>query len=808
MSRCSPFEDPFCNPFSPTGNIFGPPLIIIEPPIILHTGFGTVNIDNAVNISANTFSAINDAISGAITGAARFAAIIAQSSAEAVIKSVGDLTRGIFEDVNGFMGGLVDWLKAGIKSILDHVGDIFKVIADNIGNIIKDLGKTLSDILNRVVEIVDRIAKTIQEINDKFIQPIANLITVTMKTVNTLIDVIGKDLHDGLKGIVNIPRDIADGLGSLDATMQRTVEQVGTANKQTAVDVLIGKSGAAVGDHLKVLGDNIGRATQGGTIDVTYQDFVKLFDHCELPNTKQIFEAAAKEWQKAPEFLQWLVKGAIYTLSLALQSAGSLEILYETAEENARATCPIKKLGPGDALQALRRGFISEEAATDELLKQGISKERMRILRDLGKQLIDGNTLIDFWYRQIITHDEMVHGLKLLAYTDDQIHAIETGSAQLYNPSVAVRNFFEGDINRAEMDAILHANRYNDAQIQGLLDDIMHPAAALDALEGDLNRVLLGELNIAPDIADSRLNNAIADVRRDYSVDAPSGLEHLYTFVRCAVSEHLEDTAIRQKWFSHWNTLSVATWIQLYFRGIRTKTELHAVMDRHHIPRALHDDIIDSQRSLIPFRTIPAMVSAGVIDEQYALRQLQGHGYDLTAANALLNYALQRSKGSKADTAKTVHEFSMATAKTFFLDGAITEAQYRDVLAAHGLDQSMIDLTVRADLLKEHAKERKELANDIINQALVGLITHEDAVQQLANNNYTIAEQAKYLKSLRTAKKAASKLPSEADLHRFLFNGIIDIDIYKDGLTALGYEQEWVNAFAILRGTKDDGKPQ
>lgn len=767
----------------------------------------TPSVNQTINILNTGIDTIAAEIGHALTSSLAIANKTQEDISHAIIDAVGGLTSSIFGGVKDVFGQLGDWLKNGVKDIVAHLGDILGGIFNNLGALIKEVGKNLESILSRVVEVVDKITATIQEINDKFIQPIATLITDTMKIVNTLIDVIGKDLHDGLKGIVNIPRDIADGLGSLDATMKRTTEQLGTLNQKTAVDVLIGNSGGAVGDHLKVLGDNIGRATAGGKIDVTYQDFVKLFDHCELPNTRGVLDALGKEWEKAPEFAKWLANGALYVLSFALQSAGSLEIMYETAEENARATCPIKKLAPGDALQALRRGFISEEAATDELLKQGISRERMRILRDLGKQLIDANTLVDYWYRQIITHDELVHGLKLLAYTDDQIRALETGSAQLYNPSVALHNYFEGDINRVELDAILHANRFNDAQIQGLLDDIMHPAPATDALEGDLNRVLFGVLNLPLDVADSRVNNAIADIRRDFQVDAPAGLEHLYTFVRSAIAEHLEDSAIRQKWFAHWNTLNVATWIQLYFRGIRTKTELQHVMDRHHIPRALQNDVIESQRALIPFRTIPAMVAAGTIDEQYALRQLQGHGYDLTAANALLNYALQRTKTVKKDTAKAIHELSIATAKKFWIDGALTEEQYKTVLAAHGLDVATIDLTIRAETLAEHAKDRKELAQDIANEAIVGLISYEQAQQQLAHNNYTIAEQAKYLKQLRTQKKANEKLPTESELHRFLFHGIIDIDTYKEGVTALGFASKWVDAFAALRGGEPNGEP-
>ena len=298
---------------------------------------------------------------------------------------------------------------------------------------------------------------------------------------------------------------------------------------------------------------------------------------------------------------------------------------------------------------------------------------------------------------------------------------------------------------------------------------------------------MLGQLNIQGQVDDNTLTQVVSDVRNNPGIDARPGLEILYEFVRGAISQGLNDKAIIYLWHADQNTLDLNSWIQLYFRGIRTKTELSYVAKRYRIPDQLLDDLIDSRRALIPFRTIPSMVSSGVITQTYAISQLQAHGYTLADANALLAYALGKTVKTKVQSAQKTHAVSVATAKQFWEHGALTDEQYSAILTEHGYDASHVALTIKLEKAQLALQERKDYATAIVDQALAGLLSYDQAVTQLTSANYTPAEISKYTRKLITAKRVQTKLPSEAELHTFFSTKIIDADTYKSALASIGF---------------------
>jgi len=189
------------------------------------------------------------------------------------------------------------------------------------------------------------------------------------------------------------------------------------------------------------------------------------------------------------------------------------------------------------------------------------------------------------------------------------------------------------------------------------------------------------------------------------------------------------------------------------------------------------------------------MLALGVISEPYAKAQLGGHGFDLTAIEAMLKLA--RSAQSKALSASSgeLHAISVNNARQAFELGALTEEQYHSVLLAHGYDEGSAKLAINVEQLQAHIHERKQLGIDLTNEVLGGLISIDDAMTQMRNHNFSVAETARVLKSIARTQKATVKTPPEPELRAMVKAKVIGLDDYTNALSLLGYAPRWVDAF-------------
>jgi phage gp36-like protein len=229
-----------------------------------------------------------------------------------------------------------------------------------------------------------------------------------------------------------------------------------------------------------------------------------------------------------------------------------------------------------------------------------------------------------------------------------------------------------------------------------------------------------------------------------------------------------------------------------------SRAELLEALFRDHVPEALAENWIDSQRPLIPFRTIPAMITAGILSEADGLRLIQEHGFSLENAVLLLRYATRQSKTTKAATATAQKTVSEAQAKTAYEDGLIGRDQYLTLLEAHGWAPAAALLEVQLTDIAIETKDRKQVSTDIVNQYEAGMIDQQTALQLLAQSGLTPAEQAAAAKKLTSAKSAKAKIPSEAELRAFALHDIITPDDYQSTLVVLGYSEAWAAAFRAL----------
>jgi hypothetical protein len=780
---------PSAPPPLPPGPVYAPPPTVVTQTSAGGTATATAiaSINQQIQILSQDITPLVQGIQDALKQSAQTQADIAQNTANQISQAINGYSNGLF----GWVQDLFTWLKKNIGDVIKGIASVLEKVGKAIFDAIKSVGQAVADWFTQTVgPVLAKIGDAIQKFSEyyqKHIEPILQSIASIQQVVSAAIVAVEKDLQAGLSGLLRLPTDIANALTGIDQALIRAGRALQVTQASDANFYYVTQDGHGFADHIKSLSDKIsGKGVvpetttySPGTLNLNEptlaQELPKLIDAMNaifgdlvsgvrniIGDPKKVMEAvgvgAAAFWFELLEPFEALV--AIWEVMKA-----PLEIVGELAAERVREITQLTKLDPATLVQAWRRKFIDQAAMDDEMRVQGYNGNRSELLRRLSTHVEDVPTLIDFLYRGVVARSDFDSGLRDLGFTDAQIEAAVEGSTQLLDITTVLTAWRRGDVDEAQVDSVFAVNRWNDAE-RDLLKGLTFAPRNYAGAYGEylVNRVLV-DMNFPTPVFDT-IPQAVRDAGR---------------------ADGLSDGAILAQWTSQVNTLPAQAWLQLFWRGQASRTELDVVLERDRVPRLLNDNWIDSQRPLIPFRTIPGMIAAGIMTEAEGLDYLQRHGYSLADAVKLLEYAKRGSKNSKATTAQTQHDISLAQAKTAYQDGILTSDQYLTLLKTHGLDDNAATLEIELVNIAEETKARKQIGQDIINEYQAGLINQQEAFQQLAASGYTIAEQAAVQKKLQPAAVGKVKVPSEAELRAFASHNIITSDEYENRLITIGY---------------------
>lgn len=719
------------------------------------------------------------------------------------------VTQSITQTVSGFGNSLFGWAKDLGKWIVDNIGQVLEAIGSKLKDIASSVYNVVKDAVTSVVEklsatigpAIDKIASDIGKVVDFYqqhIQPILETIQKIEQTVSAAITAIQADLHSGIQGLLQLPTDLSNALQGIDSALIRAGVALRVKKLSDADVQWVTKDGKSITDHIKSLGDAvIGLSPQ--KVNTTYSPGTEHLSEPtlaeELPALLGAVNTILLDLAKGIKNLAESPTDALGTMGLVATGifAGVFEpvelllLLYELAKaplevvselcaEVVREKTQLTKLDAQTLAQLWRRNLVTKEDMDAELATQGYNGVRSDLLRRLITYEPDPNQLVEWYFRGVIDETTLHGGLHQLAWTDNDITALLAGSTQLLAVADALTAYHRNEIDETTLNETFAANRYGDAERDLLKSLSLRPPSYTEAYEAYLTTRLLN----------------------DYAEPVP-----VYDTIPDAVkqagqAEGLSPEAVLARWTSQVNTLSSQQWLQLYWRGQASITQLKVALQRDRVPDAHVQDWIDSQRPLIPYRTIPSLVKAGLLDEATALQKLQAVGYDLVDATLLLKYATAASNKGKATTAAKQVDVSLTQAKLAYQDGIYTKDQYLAVLKAHGLDDTAAGLEISLEDIARETKDRKQIATDVVNEFQAGMIDEATATQQLADSGLTLAEQAAAQKRMRSARSAKAKIPSEAELRAMAVKQVITVDDYEANLITSGYSSTWAAAFRAL----------
>lgn len=751
-----------------------------------------------------------------LLGTAESASSAAAGAGSAVTGAVSSTAGGIAGDIASAastLGSLTHTITSGIEGLIGSgTGSVTSAITSavsGISSLVSSASSTVKAIISPITSTLDSVTKLAQQIQDNLITPIVTPITTAISQFKTLSASIEADIHNGLTGILQIPGQIAGALTSTDASFNRATQQLGLQNSNIAKNILgpallqsgaepIGKlhtafqlteiqqqqSGAAFETLDKLAGTNPALSTLTGR---ALSEVTSALGIGGVPSPEQLVKDIAEKLQTLDAWYLEPVKWAWNLGILTEFVVAGLQVSLKAVEQQANADFPVERLGAGEMVEARRRGLVSESDYAAELAAQGIDPTRQKLLLDLAQFLFGPKEAVELKARGIIddaTFKELI----------DQNNLDDAQAASL--TELMQRLLSAGEIATASARGLI------DEPTQTKLFDAALIPADLRALVQQLAINIVNPRSVLENTGRARAAAAgfLAD---SLGTDAPTDIKARYAQAQISEEQATQD------WMRHFRVPPAAWWVDAYFRGIRTQSEVYQALEAENVPPEIWDDVIAVERELLPVWMIPDIIASGAMDKEAALKFAGKLGFDPADALILYNYGYSKSKASKAATAADLAKLSLTNAKTLFENGGLTQQQYVEVLLEHGYSQEAADLTVETTQIQLALKERKDYATYIVDLVDLGQSTIADAVNTLVKAGFTAEEVTKYETQMKRTKAKAAKLPSRSEIDKLYDNGTIAYDLWLNFMEQLGYSQAIAELLVTLtkRGAPNAAGP-
>lgn len=763
-------------------------------------GTGPINVTvNDINtVTQQTIQNIQDAITSALNGDTDSLGQLINASQKTVVGEIQEDSDAIKSGIDAASTNLGNEVTITTSAIGAAAAATGAAVATGANTLLSSVKDAISSAIGSVTSVIDSINSEVQAINDTLIQPIITFYNTTVGTIAALTTAIEQDLKDGITGLLQLPGQLAAQLASEDALLNRTVEQLGSNNLQNIT--------SGIDYEGQVLPDKYSASFQAGlagkpdaaTLLTTFSQTVGLSSESLssvsaeaiaglgtlldklLGSISSTFSSgltkSSSTWQEAKSLFVGLLDGVL-TLITTVTAMGALASpLIDAAQQQARTAVPTAKLDPATVIEAMKRQFISTENGLTELATYGFDSTRTQVLQDLGVFLADVNQALDWWYRGIISDDDFAanmndHGIEPADQT-----AIKEGSIRLPDMQSLLRWLNFGIITQDQFTGYLQMLRLDAPQISAILSSYQERETpqTLSQLDGLLNVSGAGWLS---SVFSSQIPDSVSTAGQ-----------------RAGIHPDL----VRYIWLSHYNIPDVQMFVNAYFRGIRTLTELQQRMQAANIPQELWGDIIATNQALIPYRSIPTYVKAGLMTLEQAQTELAAHGFDLAHQQIILASLKPPASTTNQAATAAVKTLSQANAKELWSIGAITDAQYETILEAHGYTAQNAQLQVQADQVTEHIKQQKQTLADLTAEVEAGVTTIDAATTLLNQQGFTPAQISAFTLKVNKAMKVNTKIPSIAEMLKFIKDGLITVDQFTSAITSLGWQDPWLTAYITL----------
>jgi hypothetical protein len=702
----------------------------------------------------------------------------AASAAGSLISQAGDTSSSTVDQIGSPIGDNIDSASSTIGSTLS---DATSTIRDTIN----DVKGTLSDVFGPIGDVLHSITGTLSDINSSIIQPIVQPLKALIDAQKTLSAAIQRDLHSGVKGLLDLPGSIANAFTSVDATIQRSLAMwaANSGATQSAVfgALLTGEHGAVVGTSAE--GIHAALASTAGAFDpvpkFTLGESIDLAAYIEKIAADQ--EEIKSGTGLGAVLFQWALRSLANLKAIALQT----EPFEELWREQLAKTYRIRKFDAGTVQALVQRNELGAESAMEELRVQGYDDERAAALLSMARSLPDTGRILSLFARRWIDNVNATAMLKAQGWDDNDAELLLNSSAVELGPDALLELVRRGLLSADEAAVALERQGFRQFDVARFMETRWRLLGLADlfALHDRLG-------------AGSQ-NNDFPTL----GAEPPEELKSL------AAKIGIDEPSARVLWSNHWRLLSPELAVMAYFRGYINAPQLDRCLAQAAIPPELRQNFIDLQRPVIPFRSVSTLVGQGIVSGPEAIDILRSRGFTDRDATWLLEISHKAAAQPQAQAHADLHGLTKQTTLALYDAGTIARDEAHSTLLSLGLAEHAASAELDLhDVRAAHAQRAADI-DEIIARARTGELALEDADAQLVALQLSETERAKASARLRRSVRSGLKMPSDVQILGMWKKAIIDDAEALDALQLAGYSELWANRLLELEATRGSKAP-
>lgn len=244
-------------------------------------------------------------------------------------------------------------------------------------------------------------------------------------------------------------------------------------------------------------------------------------------------------------------------------------------------------------------------------------------------------------------------------------------------------------------------------------------------------------------------------------------------------------------WREHWILPSPQQGFEMMHRKLITEADMSTLLRTLDIMPYWRDKIIKMSYNIPARVDVRRIYQLGLKDKAWVYEQYEKEGYSPDDAEALTAFAVRGASETEKDLTK-------AEVVDGYKRAMLTKEETMTFLTNMGYDaDESAFLLSKVDM--DNAKEAQDQELNIIKvKYQKGAITRDDAYAALNKLNLKSTELDYYLMLWYKEKQANVKLPSKADLAKFIHYMIITKEEYAASMLDMGYKQEDVDKYVKL----------
>lgn len=266
--------------------------------------------------------------------------------------------------------------------------------------------------------------------------------------------------------------------------------------------------------------------------------------------------------------------------------------------------------------------------------------------------------------------------------------------------------FLRGAIDRSELEALGEIAGFQSHDVDVYLEAIGEPPATMELLEA-YRRGFIDRPTLEKGIRQGRTRNEWIPVIEQLRFSPMSIADAVNAVVQNHISQDagqaiaeqngLEASAFPTLVETAGSPLSRTEMEQLYNRGLVTQADVEQALRESRLKNKYVEHAFQLHTRLLEPRSLGEAVRHGALTHDEAIRKAMESGY--TAADAAI--LVESASGAKLATSK---DRVVSSAEALFMDSAISESDFRNIMASMGHTGEEADFVVQASVYHREAK--------------------------------------------------------------------------------------------------------